>query len=156
MIRKILAVAAAAALPILAMTPVASAATRYMVSSGIVGACLAAPVAGGYATSAPCPGGFLAPPVATELWVRVGRKIVSTPGLCLTAGFYGRRVWARPCRDTRRQQWSRFGDPALGEFELRNGDGKCLDLPVGTFGRLRLSQCDNGDGTQNWFFTPAT
>jgi hypothetical protein len=127
---------------------------RYIVSNGIVGVCLAASPAGGHATGSPCPGGHGAPPVATEEWAREGRLLVSTSGRCLTAGRLGGLAWSSRCRGLARQHWRPVTFPPTGAAtELRNGDGRCLDIPRSYFGDLRLSRCNNGDNTENWFFT---
>jgi hypothetical protein len=125
-----------------------------IISNGVVGICMSAPLAGGYAKGSACPGGFGAPALATELWLPtlpVG-TIVSKSGRCLTATLAFRHVRTERCTESLRQEWSVNG------YELRNdADRKCLDLHKDSYlGRLRLTQCDNGDGTQNWYFTPSS
>jgi len=140
-IRKMLAAAAAPAL-LLTATP-AQASVPVLIRSGIAGACAAQ--SGNRAVSAPCPSGLGHPPLYTELWTRSGNQLAAVATRdCLTAGPLGHRAWVTACRGITRQQWTPAG------LKLRNGDGRCLDLPYGYFGQLRLSACGQAE---NWFLT---
>jgi len=115
-----------------------------IISNGIVGVCISAPLRGGVATGSPCPGGKDAPSPIREEWRISGTRIISASGRCLKAGS---PVTSGVCTPNHSiaTTWHRNG------LELQSGK-RCLDLAKpGYFGPLTMSRCNSGRGTENWF-----